>query len=183
MKRKVKVTVGKYPEILLHPNIPKPLHGLNPRTVMGAAWWDEMRFKAYEKYDNHCWACGVHRSQAHGRPGILEAHEIYSIDYVKGRMELMEISALCSWCHSYIHDGLLNVLLEDGQVTQKQYDRIMAHGAAVLKAAGCTMLKPLYPEESACAEWGKWHLVIKGKKFFTRFKDYDDWLENYRGST
>ena len=44
----------RQPEILLQPNIVNPLHGVNPRLIMGKGWWDRKRYEAYEKYDHHC---------------------------------------------------------------------------------------------------------------------------------
>ena len=37
------------PELLLHPNIPKVLHGVAPRVVLGAKWWDAERRACYER--------------------------------------------------------------------------------------------------------------------------------------
>ena len=90
------------PELLTHPNIPKPLHGITPRDILGKAWWDQQRQIAYRERHYHCWACGVHKSQA-AYYQWLEGHESYDIDYVHGIVTLREIVALCHACHSFIH--------------------------------------------------------------------------------
>lgn len=83
------------PGILLQPNIPKPLHGLNPRSVLGKDWWDWQRHEAYKKFGFRCWACGVHQWRAEYHRW-LEGHESYRIDYGRGRAEMIEVQAIKS---------------------------------------------------------------------------------------
>ena len=102
------------PQILTHPNIPKPLHGMNPRSVLGKEWWDVKRHEAYAKCNYCCWACGVHKMHAKYHQW-LEGHEFYDINYSTGRVELVEITALCHSCHNFIHSGRLWKLYEKGE--------------------------------------------------------------------
>ena len=83
------------PRILLHPNIPKPLHGINPRTVMGQAWWDVERKKAYAAAGFKCEACGVVKKDAMFHQW-LEAHEYFDYDYDCGVLRLKKLVALCA---------------------------------------------------------------------------------------
>jgi hypothetical protein len=121
------------PELLLHPNIPEPLHGINPRTVLGQKWWDVRRQIAYATYNYRCWACGVEKSQAKYHHW-LEAHEVYDIDYEAGRVQLTDVAALCHSCHQYIHDGRMQKLLEQGQLPFEKYIDILAHGERLVKS-------------------------------------------------
>ena len=88
------------PQILLQPNIPKPLHGLNPRTLKGREWWDEQRHEAYARCGSRCWACTTHESYAKYHHW-LEGHEAYAYNYDKGTAELSEVVALCHSCQTH----------------------------------------------------------------------------------
>ena len=123
------------PDLLTHPNVPKPLHGLTPRTILGDAWWNQVRQEAYRGYDYRCWACGVHKQDARYHQW-LEAHEAYQYDYAHGRAELDEIVALCHTCHNFIHNGRLVVLLEKGELPPEKFIDVMHCGFMTLKRTG-----------------------------------------------
>jgi hypothetical protein len=160
------------PELLLHPNIPKPLHGLNPRTIFGKEWWDVERQKAYAKTNYHCAACGVHKSQAKYHQW-LEAHEFYDIDYKRGTAKMTEIVALCHSCHAYIHSGLQEILLDKGEISLEKYIDIREHGDLLTKG----LRKPVAP--LVVADWCKWRLIIDGKEYKTKFANALEWKEFY----
>ncbi len=122
------------PEILLCPNIPKPMHGLAPRVIMGSSWWDKTRKEAYASTNRRCMACGVHKYKAKARKW-LEGHELYQTDYRLGRLTYLETVPLCHFCHNYIHDGRLQMLLERGQIHHQKYAAIIQHGNRVLAEA------------------------------------------------
>lgn len=172
------MTWSARPEILLHPQIPKPLHGLNPRTLKGDRWWNEQRRAAYERSRYRCNACGVHKLVAKYHMW-LEAHELYAIDYALGRMEMREIVALCHACHNYIHAGRMEALVRDGKMADERRREILDHGDAVLKKAGLKKPKPIDESTTRVAPWAKWHLVLDGKVYPTRFKDIGAWAQHY----
>jgi hypothetical protein len=200
-----KPTQTRRPELLLHPNVPKPLHGVNPRAIRGKSWWDKQRQLAYSKYDYHCWACGIHKSIAKYHKW-LEAHEVYTIDYATGRVELIEICALCHSCHNYIHDGRMQMLVLADQFPKDKYLDILAHGEAILKQFLSKVAKnyqgekwkkpyentepfeyffpdiyvPCLPKPAkSIAHWSKWHLVLDGEKHYSRFANYEEWQAYY----
>lgn len=93
--------------LLTMPNIPKPLHAVNPRLIMGNAAWDKARKKAY--YD------AGYRSEISGKlcsePGSLHAHEVYDINYVTGVCTFKRICAITPQEHVYfIHSGRMITL-------------------------------------------------------------------------
>ena len=102
-----------FPWLLLHPNIPKPLHGLAPRAILGDSWWGEQKEKARRKSDNCCQACGVFPRQAKYHQW-LETHECYSI-YANGKVEFKTCVSLCHSCHNFIHDGRMQMMVKSGE--------------------------------------------------------------------
>src|SRR5690606_36162990 len=171
-------------EVLLCPNTPKPLHGVVPRVILGARWWNATRKAAYKSTEYHCLACGVHKDRAKSRQW-LEGHELYDIDYSSGRMTYVETVPLCHYCHNYIHDGRLNSLLQQGMVHHAKYAAIIRHGDLVLAEAG--LRKPSLQEREIqfremvergeFIDWGEWRLILDGKEYPPLYKDYNEWAK------
>ena len=193
-------------KLLLHPNIPTALHGVNPRSILGQKWWDVQRQIAYAKHDYHCWGCGVHKSVAKYHQW-LEAHEVYDIDYGTGRIEMTAICALCHSCHNYIHDGRMQKLFEKNQLSFQKYIDVLAHGERLIKTylaqvatnyQGQSWKMPfeptlpfqyafpdlVIPELSrpvpSTVEWHQWHLVVEDKEYYSRFCDAQEWSDYYK---
>lgn len=172
-KRRRKSDWLRRPEILLHPGIPQPLHGLAPRDILGRKWWSKTRQAAYRSTNYHCQACGVHKLRARG-PEWLEGHEMYDIDYLLGRAVYVKTVSLCHYCHNYIHSGRLLILLEEGRITQATYVAIIQHGDDVLGQAGLLHRKhQVY--DGPIAEWGDWRLVLNGKEYKPKYRDIHAW--------
>jgi len=193
------------PELLLHPNIPKPLHGVNPRSILGKQWWDMMRRKVYALYDYHCRACGVHKTNAKYHQW-LEAHEVYDINYSTGKVKLKNIVALCHSCHNYIHNERMLNLLKQSQFSEEKYLDILAHGESIISQyltevainyqgkpwkipfeeslpftnTFPEIIIPNFPEYNPhFASWDQWHLEINGNQYYSRFNDYEEWQSYY----
>ena len=165
------------PEILLHPNIPKPLHGLAPRNILGQEWWDMQRKAAYAKTGDRCAACGVHKSEAEYHKWV-EAHELYDINYKKGLMTFKEVVALCHSCHNFIHSGRMGMMVQQGTMDANKMIDILNRGEEIL-----IKNKLKHPKDPKyVAEWDKWRLVLNGKKYKGKFETYDDWYDFYVGA-
>lgn len=153
------------PSLLLHPNIPKPLHGVNPRTIKGNAWWDQQKNLSKLKYGNRCYACEVSKYDALFHQW-LEAHEHYEVDYDKGRMRILDIVALCHACHNFIHNGRLIVMAkrgEEGRTVEQAYS-ILHRGFKILTKA---LLHP-----NPFALWSALSLTEWCKGHHERFPDW-----------
>lgn len=163
------------PRLLLLPRVPKPLHGVAPRVVLGSKWWDETRRAAYASTGYRCAACGVGKQQATWCRW-LEGHEIYDLDYLLGRAVYVETVPLCHACHNYIHAGRMLALLEKGEMRQEKYDCILAYGDRVLHEVG--LVRPA-PYEGPFADWGDWRMIIDGRKYPPKYKTFEAWLKEF----
>lgn len=183
-----------HPEILMHPNIPKPLHEVNPRNIMGQAAWDVIRKEAYASTNYHCIACGVHKSEAKGHQW-LEAHEFYNIDYQAGRVEIDRIIPLCHYCHNFIHSGRLSMILGK-EKDEDEVIEILEHGFKVLAEAGLSAFHftvhlahelgaddygvvPSITPDGETPAWEDWRLVWNGVEYPPKYKTYEEWKERF----
>lgn len=187
------------PEILKHPNIPKPLHGMAPRAVKGKNWWDLKRQEAYARYDYHCVACGVHKSEAK-KHKWLEAHEFWDIDYETGRCEVKSIEPLCHYCHNFIHSGRLFVLVQQGEIDEDEAIAILEHGFRILKANNLSAFPGTLkaarqlgantygvegyrlPDPEDIANWEDFKMVLDGEEYSSKFRSYSEWEAFYNGT-
>jgi len=182
------------PEILCHPHIPKPLHGVAPREIKGQNWWDETRQKTYKSTDYHCVACGVAKSEAK-KHKWLEAHEFWNIDYNTGICEVKSIEPLCHYCHNFIHSGRLSMIIGKEKSKQEVID-ILEHGFKVLaennlkafyftvdfakrigaKTFGVEKYTPTVNEK---LKWTDFKLIFEGNEYFSKFKSQSEWQSFY----
>lgn len=188
-----------FPWILMHPNIPKPLHGMAPRVILGEEWWRKTKRESKQSLHQHCWSCGVHKSEAKYHKW-LEAHECYSINYKTGEVRYAGTAALCHACHNYIHDGRCQMLVAQDEMTFEKYEDIISRGNKLLRQwvefVGGSWIGGKVPYESTLlfrkynhlinsdkiawadgdCKWEDFHMVVGGERHERNHKTYDDWL-------
>ena len=97
--------------LIAMPNIPKPTHGLAPRTVLGSRTWNAMRKLCYRQADDTCEICGNKPENLRHR----HAHEVYSIDWKKGEVRFIRAFCICALDHlGAIHTGRAITLYKQG---------------------------------------------------------------------
>lgn len=205
------VTEWKVPEdmaaIIAMPNIPKPLHGVAPRTLLGAATWNRMRRACYAAADMTCEICGKKLER-----GMADAHEVYDIDYEKGVATFKRTVCTCRLCHrNGIHSGRCITLYKNGNPLMSK-DSLLSGAenvftiislynsshkgeplrcyATMLDYLKCDELRrpmeeliekygtKFYMEDpKKMAKWGDWKLIIGSKEYPTPYQNEDEWKE------
>lgn len=103
--------------ILGMPNVPQPLHGLAPRTIMHTNKWKLERTKCYMKADYICEICGKYTGA-----GKCDAHELYDVYYDKHYSKFVRLLCLCKECHQACHSGRnLALYIQGDKYTTKKY--------------------------------------------------------------
>lgn len=201
-REKWQAPTGSGAFIISMPNVPRPLHGMPPRKIMGQAAWDKMRKRCYYDAGYKCEACGAEPER-----GGLDAHELYTIDWKEGTSTFVRCVALCKKCHSFIHSGRLITLYKQGNplYTREIVLNIVEHGFKIIsehnKKYGddlkvyATFLEYLkvpdltaemtylikkynihfYCEPLKIAAWKDWRLVWRGKEYYTPYANEGAW--------
>ena len=169
---------GTYPEILTHPNIPKPLHGIAPRAIKGNAWWDVERKKCYAAAGQKCEACGVTRISAWPNRW-LEAHEEYEYTSNGSVLIFKRLVCLCPACHMFIHSGRLQVLLRAHTISQEKFRKIVNHGILVLTTNN--LLEKWESRhlnmENTPQDWQAHRMIFEGKEYGPSTQSYKSWVK------
>ena len=193
--------------LIAMPNIPKPLHGVNPRTLLGPCNWNKMRKACYAAADDTCEICGAKPENLRHRHG----HEVYEISYSQGTAKFVRVFCVCSLCHlACIHTGRAITLWKQDnplyptefllQGAEHAFKIISEYNKDNPKAdlrAYSTFLEYLkydelrepmeklinkynikfYTEVTDMVDWGNWKLIIDDKEYYTPYKNEKDWEE------
>ena len=195
--------------LIAMPNIPRPLHGVNPRTLLGTSTWNHMRKACYAQANDTCEICGYKPENLRHRHG----HEVYEIDYAHGTAKFVRVFCLCSLCHlACIHTGRAltlwkknnplyptEFLLKGAEHAFKIiHDYNVEHPDADLRAYS-TFLDYLkhdelkgtmeelikkydikfYTEVEDMAEWGDWKLIVGNREYPTPYASKEEWRATF----
>lgn len=191
--------------LIAMPNIPKPLHGVNPRTLLGTPAWNRLRKACYANADDTCEICGAKPENLRHRHG----HEVYKIDYAHGTAEFDRVFCVCSLCHlACIHTGRALTLYKQGnplypkefllegaehafkiidEYNKDNPDADLRAYATFLDYLKCEeLVGPMeklikkynikfYKEVEDMVNWGDWKLIIGKNEYNTPYASEDDW--------
>ncbi|WP_261980521.1 hypothetical protein [Lactiplantibacillus plantarum] len=147
-------------KILTQPVVPLALHYLAPRKIMGISQWNKLKQEYRLKANHHCMICQDYVQHVPG--DYLELHEQYDYDFTNLIQHLTGYVSICHNCHMYIHQGLLGIYLQRGNITKDKYNFIINKGDNLLKEFNLT--KILYPSR-AVWENENWQLEFNGQLY------------------
>lgn len=191
--------------LIAMPNIPKPLHNVNPRSLLGTSTWNRMRKACYFEANDTCEICGYKPEKLRQRHG----HEVYEISYSQGTAKFVRVFCVCSLCHlGGIHTGRAITLFKQGnplypkefllegaehafkiisEYNQDHPDADLRAYSTFLDYLKCKELKEpmeelikkynmkFYTEVEDMVDWSKWKLIIGENEYYTPYEDEDAW--------
>lgn len=154
--------------LLIHPPIPKPLWGINPRNIMGKKKWREVSQRVCK--DKLCQACGK-------QGGKHEAHEVYQYNLKLYRARLVKIVDVCWMCHQVIHWIHNHQTDRHRKLPYDLFNSIQDHAKLLLSDPFLIMSLQFWNEQFY--EWNpRWHLRYEGKSYYCDMTQ-DEWREYY----
>ena len=141
--------------IIAMPNVPTPLHGCAPRTLLGQSTWEHLRKRCY--FDAN------YKSQISGEDldGSIpskrcNAHELYSYDYTKGTAYFERAVCISPLEHNFIHSGRMLTMYKKGNpLMPKSY-----------------LLKAVENGFSIISKWNKAHPKERPLRAYATLIDY-----------
>ena len=188
--------------LLTMPNIPRPLHTLCPRSIIGNKAWRCYRKECIKRAKYVCEVCGKKLTYN------ARSHELYTYCYLTGTATFQRCVCLCNTCHAGIHSGHSITQFKHGEISKGRLLEIIENAFRIVWEYNCshTNQEPLrlyksfsdclkvpeihdevaalikkydikfYKEDSRyAARWCDWHLIYGNATYTTKFKKYEDW--------
>lgn len=158
------------PDILLQ-ELPKPLHTITPRFIMGGHKWNKAKRQAAANNNYCCWCCGVNINDT--TPSRLEGAPIIHIDYEFKIVYFRGVAAVCYNCNSFINLSGVKLSEEKGLRPVGFSQAIIQHGAALVN-----VLQKIENINTAYAinDFKNWRYNFDGVEYFSRFDNVFDYL-------
>lgn len=157
MENKMDIELVK---VLTQPIVPPALHYMTPRKIMGQSKWNKLKREYRSLADHHCMIC--QRYVSHTPGDWLELHERYEYDFENLVQELVGYVSICHECHMFIHQGLLGIQFQNGEIPTEIYQEILDKGNGLLRKFG--LQKIAYPSEEVFLS-PNWRLDFDGKLY------------------
>lgn len=138
-------------KVLTQPIVPPALHYVTPRKIMGKSKWDKLKKEYRLVADHHCMICQRYVSHISG--DWLELHERYEYDFENLIQRLSGYVSICHECHMFIHQGLLRIQLQNGEITAKEYQKILDKGNGLLQQFGLQKITYSSKEVFLSPDW------------------------------
>lgn len=198
--------------LLTMPNIPRPLHELCPRNIMGEKAWEQYRLNCINHAKYVCEICG--KQLTYG----AQSHELYTYSYLTGTAVFQRCVCLCGTCHAGIHSGRSVTRFKNGEISKERLLEIIENAFRIVweynyqhsnqeplrlykSFRDCLKVPEIHDEVAAliqkydikfykeddqyAARWREWHLIYENATYSTKFKKYRDWdkaMEAKRGA-